>query len=81
MTRFLTLPFGMNAGFLGLWTFCGVSHPKENRTKSSPNVGMSPMLTEDVRGILRACNLEQVNNPGSNSLTYAMVGQGLMPLL
>jgi hypothetical protein len=73
MTRFLTLPFGMNAGFLGLWAFRGVSHPKENRTESSPYVGMSPMLAENVCWILRACDLEQVNNPGSNSLMYAVI--------
>ena len=55
-----------------------LSSIEEEGLQGLPNVGMSPVFTEDVGWIQTALDMGEAENLGGNGLTYPMVGKGVV---
>ena len=58
-----------------------ISRPEEERLEQGLDLGMAPVLAEDVGGILVAIDMVEGDDLCSDSLTHTVKGQGRVPLV
>ena len=58
-----------------------VYHPEEHRAQSRPDLGVGPMLAEDVNEIEAPRDVLKVHDAISNGFPSEVVGQCVMPFL
>ena len=59
---------------------CGVTFPEQDRLEYTPNLGITPMLSENVSRVDLIRDVNESSNLGGDGLTYAMLGKHIMTL-
>ena len=59
---------------------CGVALPEQDRLKYTPNLGVTPVLAENVSRVDFSRDVDKSSNLGGNGLTYAMVIKHIVTL-
>jgi len=52
----------------------GITFPKEQRLEQSPDLVTSPMLTQNIRGILNSINMVETKDACCNGFVDSMEG-------
>ena len=59
---------------------CGVAFPEQDRLEYTPNLGVTPMLAENVSRVDFTRDENKSSYLGGDGLTYPMVGKNIVTL-
>ena len=59
----------------------GISCPEEKRLQKVPDIGISPVLAQNIRWILNTWNVLEYHKSSSNSLSHIVEGEHVVPLM